>query len=456
MDDRGRETSRVMVDAAQMKAFWQDPLILDEGDGVRVRDTDGKWYIDGVSGTFVTSLGHRNQRAIAAAEAQMQKLAFHAPLLSTNPPALQLAELLSEIAPAGFSTVKFFSGGSEATEAAMKMARQYHYQNGNGKKFKIFSHYRSYHGNTGHAIAASGSPGWRSVYEPYGPGFVHVHPPFTYRKRFGLEGEALAAAAASLLEETIVLEGPETIAAFITEPILMSAGVEVPPPGYLERVRALCDEYDVLLIFDEIITGFGRVGDLFAANLFGVTPDLLCVAKGISSGYFPLSATLVQDRIAKLFWGEADDNVHYRGGHTYAGNPVACAVGLTVIGELIERDLPGNARRMGARLKAGLARLMDKHPCLIEVRGEGLLVAVGLGRDRATGEPYLPEVKFGHKVIRRAREHGLLLRDAPDFVVFSPPLTIDEAQVDEMLAIFDRALAEVLAESGANMLTKTA
>lgn len=431
-----------MVDFVQMKAFGEDPLILAEGKGIRVRDDQDRWYIDGISGVFVSSLGHGNERVISAATQQLNTLAFHAPLFSTNVPALQLAKLLTGIAPNGYTTLKFFSGGAEANEAAIKMARQYAAQNGHGKKFKVLSHYRGYHGGTGHALAASGSPGWRSVYEPFAPGFIHVHPPFTYAARFGLEGEALAAAAAALLEETIVLEGPDTIAAFITEPIMLSAGVRVPPPGYLERVRAICDRYDILLIFDEIITGFGRTGHLFASNLFGVTPDLMSFGKGVSGGYAPLSGVLIQERVAQTFWGEVDDNVHFRAGHTYAGNPVACAVGVAAVSELLERNLVDNARRMGARLADGLRQLAEKHACVVDVRGEGLMLAVEFAQDRATREPFPEALKFGGRVHRAARARGLLIREGPNFVVLAPPLVVTEAEIDEIVDLMDRAITD--------------
>jgi beta-alanine--pyruvate transaminase len=435
----------LMVDFVQMKAFAEDPLILTAGQGIRVQDNRGRWYVDGISGVFVSALGHGNQRVIQAATEQLNTLAFHAPLFSTNAPALQLARLLTGIAPRGYTTLKFFSGGAEANEAAIKMARQFAAQNGNGKKFKVLSHYRGYHGGTGHALAASGSPGWRSVYEPFAAGFVHVHPPFTYGARFGLEGEALATAAAALLEETIVLEGPETIAAFITEPIMLSAGVRVPPPGYLERVRAICDRYDILLIFDEIITGFGRTGHLFASNLFGVTPDLLTFGKGVSGGYAPLSGVLIQERVAHTFWGEVDDNVHFRAGHTYAGNPVACAVGFAAVSEMLERGLVDNARQMGARLQQGVRALADKHACVVEVRGEGLLVAVEFAQDRATREPFPEPLKFGGRVHRAARDRGLLVREGPSFIALAPPLVVTESDVDEIVHLLDLAIADALA-----------
>jgi adenosylmethionine-8-amino-7-oxononanoate aminotransferase len=447
VEDLSSLTHLLMVDFVQMKVFGEDPLILAEGKGIRVRDDQDRWYIDGISGVFVSSLGHGNERVIGAATHQLNTLAFHAPLFSTNVPALQLAKLLTGIAPNGYTTLKFFSGGAEANEAAIKMARQYAAQNGNGKKFKVLSHYRGYHGGTGHALAASGSPSWRSVYEPFAPGFIHVHPPFTYAARFGLEGEALAAAAAALLEETIVLEGPETIAAFITEPIMLSAGVRVPPPGYLDRVRAICDRYDILLIFDEIITGFGRTGHLFASNLFGVTPDLLSFGKGVSGGYAPLSGVLIQERVAQTFWGDVDDNVQFRAGHTYAGNPVACAVGVAAVSELLERNLVDNARRMGARLADGLRGLADKHGCVVEVRGEGLLVAVEFAQDRATREPFPEALKFGGRVHRAARARGLLIREGPNFVVVAPPLVVTEAEIDEIVDLMDRAIGDAVTGS---------
>ena len=271
-----------------------------------------------------------------------------------------------------------------------------------------------------------------------------MHPPLTYAARFGVEGEALAAAAAAMLEETIVLEGPETIAAFITEPIMLSAGVRVPPPGYLERIRTICDRYDILLIFDEIITGFGRTGHLLASNLFGVAPDLLCFGKGVSGGYAPLSGVLIQERVARTFWGEIDENVQFRAGHTYAGNPVACAVGLAAVSELLDRDLVGNARRMGALLKERLWALGDKHACLVEVRGEGLLLAVEFAQDRDTREPFPESVKFGTRVHRAARARGLLIREGPNFVVLAPPLVIDESDVDEIVGLLDQAIGDAV------------
>jgi len=202
-----------------------------------------------------------------------------------------------------------------------------------------------------------------------------------------------------------------------------------------------------LLIFDEIITGFGRVGHLFAANLFGVTPDLLSFGKGVSGGYAPLSGVLIQEHVARTFWGEIDDNVHFRAGHTYAGNPVACAVGVAAVSELLERGVFDNARRMGERLRHRLWSLADKHACVVDVRGEGLLFAVEFAQDRATREPFPESLKFGTRVHKAARARGLLIREGPNFVALAPPLVVTEADVDEIVALMDQAIGDAVTAS---------
>ena len=293
----------IMVDFLPMKDFAENPLILTEGRGIHVTDVDGRRFIDGLSGTFCVNLGHGNKRLAEAASRQIERLALAAPTLGTSDRALELVKLLLDITPPQYTTVKLLSGGSEATEAAIKMARQYWKQVGRGTKYKILSHYRGYHGGTGHALAAGGWPSWRAPYEPLPGGFIHLHTPDPYRPPFPGGPETLGATYARLLEEVIQLEGPETIAALITEPIMMSAGVVVPPREYLPRVRELCDRHDIVLIYDEIITGFGRTGKLFAAEHWNAWPDIFCLGKGISGGYAPLSANLLTTKIGQVFYG---------------------------------------------------------------------------------------------------------------------------------------------------------
>jgi adenosylmethionine-8-amino-7-oxononanoate aminotransferase len=446
MDD---QVGRTMVDFTQMKAFAADPLILTEGAGIRVRDTRGDWYIDGLSGTFCANLGHGNRRLADAGAAQLGRLAMACPTLATNDRALELVDILLGLLPDRYSVVKLLSGGSEATESAMKIARQYHKQTGNAGKFKILSHYRSYHGGTGHAVAASGWPTWRAPYEPLAGGFVHLHTPDPYRPPFdgppwSQPPEAIAAAYLRLVEETIELEDPRTIAALITEPILTSAGVVVPPEGYLAGLRELCDRHGILLIFDEIITAFGRTGTMFAAEGFGVWPDILCLGKGMSAGYAPLSAVVLSRSIADAFWGEPADLVQFHSGHTYGANPVACAIGLAAIGQLRDERVAARAAVAGERLAAALREVGERVPGIGLVRGRGLLVGVELVADPVTRERFPASVEIGLRVRRAAREHGLLLRASHWMIVLAPPLTLTDDELDELAGITGRALEQVL------------
>ncbi|MDA8238402.1 MAG: aminotransferase class III-fold pyridoxal phosphate-dependent enzyme [Chloroflexi bacterium] len=437
------DVTRTMVDFLQMKSFADDPLVLTDGDGIRVVDVEDRWYIDGLSGTFCASLGHGNAALADAGAAQLRRLAMAAPTMATNDRALELVDRLLGLLPADYTVAKLLSGGSEATESAMKIARQYHKQTGDAGRYKILSHYRSYHGATGHAVAASGWPVWRAPYEPLAGGFIHLHTPDPFRPPFDVAPEAVAATYLRLVEETIELEDPRTIAALITEPVLMSAGVVVPPDGYLPGLRALCDRHGILLIFDEIITAFGRLGAMFAAELFRTWPDILCVGKGLSGGYAPLSAVVLARRVADAFWGEPRDLVQFHSGHTYGANPVACAIGLAAIDQLVRDDLAANAVAQGDRLRAGLRGLRERHPWIGDVRGLGLLVGVEFVADHASRARFPAEAAIGTRVRDAARRRGLLLRASHWMLVLAPPLTIRAAEVDEIIGILDAALGDV-------------
>jgi adenosylmethionine-8-amino-7-oxononanoate aminotransferase len=434
----------VMVDFLPMKDFAENPLVLTEGRGIHVTDVDGRRYIDGLSGTFCVNLGHGNRRLAEAAARQIERLAMACPTLGTSDRALELVKLLLDVSPPQYTTVKLLSGGSEVTEAAIKMARQYHKQAGRATKFKVLSHYRAYHGATGHALAAGGWPGWRAPYEPLPGGFLHLHTPDPYRPPFPGGPGDVGATYARLAEEVIQLEGPETIAAFITEPVLTSAGVVVPPRDYLPRIRELCDRHDIVLIYDEIITGFGRTGKLFAAEHWGAWPDIFCLGKGMSGGYAPLSANLLTTRIGEAFWGSAVEQVQFHAGHTYGGNPVASAVGIAAIRQILDEGIPENARARGAQAIARLRALQARRPVIGDVRGEGLLIGVEFVRDPATRERFPAEVNLGIKVREAARRRGLLLRASHWMLALAPPLTITAAEMDEMLDIVEAALEDVL------------
>ena len=427
------DTAQVMVDFTQMKSFGQEPLILERGEGIRVTDVFGQTYIDGLSGVFTVNLGHGVQHLIDIAAEQARKIAFTAPTMATNPPALRLAELLIDITPAQYTTVKFFSGGSEATESAIKLARQFWMQSGHQRKYKVISRYRSYHGGTGHAMAASAQTAWKWKFEPFAPGFIHVTPPARPGCAACRRAEACTLACLDLMEQAIVEEHPETVAAVIAEPVMLSAGVHVPHPEYFPRLRELCDRHNVLLIYDEIITGFGRTGRLFGAERVGAWPDILSCGKGISGGYAPLSAILIADRISEAFWGEPEAGVQFWAGHTFGGNPVACAVGEAAVRYLLDQDLIGNAERVGDYLAGQLDAVAARQPAIAEVRGIGMLRGV------AFTQP------IGQAVYDAARRGGLLTRPGADWVGIAPPLCTTKEEADEIVSILETAVSEVVA-----------
>jgi len=421
-----------MVDFNQMKSFGQNPLILESGKGIRVTDVFGKTYIDGLSGVFTVNLGHGIEEIVDVGAAQAKNIAFTAPTMSTNPAALRLADLLISITPEQYSTVKFFSGGSEATEAAIKLSRQYWMQAGHPRKYKIISRYRSYHGGTGNAMAASGQTEWKWKFEPFAPGFIHITPPARPGCAACARQDACSLACVDLIEDAIRNEHPETVAAVIAEPIMLSAGVQMPHPDYFPRLREICDENNVLLIFDEIITGFGRTGRLFGAERFGVWPDILSCGKGITGGYAPLSAILIADRVAQAFWGEPSEGVQFWAGHTFGGNPVACAVAEAAVRYLLDNDLIGNADRVGEEIADQLRTLAQRQPAIAEIRG------IGMMRGLAFTSP------IGKAVYDACRENGLLLRPGADWVGIAPPLSTTSDEATEIVDILERSIAQVV------------
>lgn len=428
---------------SQMQEFVQDPLLMAKADGVWYEDVHGKRYLDALSGIYVVSVGHNNRRVIDAVKEQLDTLAFSPPMHGSNPQAVRLANRLAELAPGDLSAVKLASGGSEATEAAIKMARQYHRLQGNGTKYKIISRYHSWHGSTMGSLSASGLASRRSVNEPLAPGFIHVFPPTCYRCPFGKEYPSCDLTCATLIEDVIRLEGADTVAAVMVEPIGHTGGIIDPPEEYLPMLRELCDRQNVLLIFDEIINGAGRTGHMFAAETFGVVPDMVCLGKGISGGYAPLAALICRQHIADTFWGDPAENPGFVEGHTFEGSPLACAAGLATIDEIIERDLCGNARRMGERLRAGLDGL-KRHGIIGDIRGKGLFLGIELVRDPATKEQFDPPI--GQAIGRRALQHGMLTRFDPHWLAVAPPLTIDAEQIDEIVRLLDQSIGEILAE----------
>ena len=385
----------------QMTEFVKDPFVMSGSDGVYYTDIDGKRYLDGIAGIFVASVGHNNRPVIEAIKDQLDKMSFAPIMHGTNALAVQLANKLAEIAPGDLSAVKFCSGGAEANETAFKMARQYHKLCGNPNKYKVISRYQSWHGGTMGSLSASGLTSRRVDSEPLAAGFVHVFPPYCYRCPFDKEYPSCNITCAGLIEDTIVMEDPETVAAVIVEPIGHTGGIIDPPPEYLPKLREFCDRHNVLLIFDEIITGMGRTGEMFAADTFGVVPDLICLGKGLSGGYMPLSAVLSRRHIADKFWGDKKTNPGFVSGHTYEGNPIACAAGLATIAEIIEKDLCANARKVGSHLRNGLEKLR-KHGIIGDIRGKGMFLGIEFVRDPVTKEKFPDDIPIATLIGKRA------------------------------------------------------
>ena len=428
----------------QMSEWSKSPLIMARAEGVHYWDVAGKRYLDALSGIYVVSVGHNNPRVIDAVRKQMEVLCFSPPMHGTNPLAIRLANLLAELAPGDLSGVKLQCGGSEVTEAAIKLARQYHRLKGSPGKYKIISRYQSWHGSTMGALSASGLKSRKTVNEPLAPGFLHVFPPTCYRCPFGKHYPDCGITCATLIGDTIEMEDAATVAAVMVEPIGHTGGVIDPPDEYLPILREICDKNNVLLIFDEIITGVGRTGEMFAAETFGVTPDVLCVAKGLGGGVAPISAMICRRGIADAFWGPVGENPGFVEGHTFEGNPLACAAAIAVLDEILSNDLLANVRAQGSRLRGHFEAMARKYPVIGDIRGKGLFLAMEFVSDRDTRARFAPGSEIGVRVGRRALANGLLCRFDPHWIAFGPPLVSTSEQIDEMAAILERSLGEVL------------
>jgi adenosylmethionine-8-amino-7-oxononanoate aminotransferase len=413
------------------------PLVIESASGCFVVAEGGRRYLDGVSGLWCVNVGHGRAELAEVARAQMERLAY-VPHTFAHEPAARLAAKLLELLGFG-GRVYFSNSGSEANEAAIKIARQYFVQTGGAPgKSKIIARTRGYHGNTLGALSATGQEERRRSYEPLLPGFVFVDAPDPYRE----PGDAAAA-----LEEAIVREGPDTVAAFLMEPVIAGGGVLVPDDAYLGRVREICDRHQVLLILDEVVNAFGRTGAMFAHQHWGVEPDIITLAKGIASGYLPLAATVVKPHVFDAFRGEADDLVHFRHVNTYGGHPVATAVGLRNI-EIIEREgLVARARETGDALRARLKGLLD-HPNVGDVRGIGLLVGIELVEDKASRRPMDWKPLAG--IVRRCMEQGVIIgrntNTLPDFgnvLILAPPLVIGADEVEQLASAVENAIREL-------------
>ena len=446
LDQRQRALLRqTFLDYQSTAAFFDNPLVVSRAQGLYYWDTGGKRYFDGIGGIFVATLGHGHPRVVEALRRQLDVLSFAPPMHGIADVTLDFVEGLAAVTPGSLNFIKPFSGGSESVEAALKFTRQYWAQSGRPGKYKFASRYYGYHGATFGAMAASGTGKRKTPFEPQMAGFPKVFPPTYYRDRFS-DWDECNRFCADLFEDLIIHEDPATVAGIILEPIGNTGGIITPTQEYFQRIRQICDRHQVLLIFDEIITGYGRTGSMFAAQTFGVTPDIICGGKGLSSGAIPLGAMMARLDLAQAFEGTADDETNFAHGHTFAGNPLACAVGLAVLDEISERGLDKRAQTLGAYLAAKLEGL-KQYGVVREVRGRGLLRGVELVRDTQSMEPY-PEL--GQALKKTALANGLIMRIDPSWFAVAPALVATEEDIDELCELVEKSLKDALEKVGAS------
>ena len=418
------------------------PLIIDRAQGVHVFDIDGKRYLDTVASLWNVNVGHGRPELKAAIVAQLDKLAYFSTFQNTsNPPAIELsARLMQMFAPEKMKKVLFSSGGSDAVETAMKLARQYWQLQGKAQRTKFISLKLGYHGVHFGGASLNGNPLFRTAYEPLMPGCFQVESPYLYRNPWGEADPArLARLCAEELDRAIQYQGPDTVAAFVAEPVQGAGGVIVPHESYWPLLRAVCDKHSVLLISDEVVTGFGRIGALCGARAFGVTPDMMAMAKGINSGYVPLGATLLNERVASAFEqpGVPAALMH---GYTYSGHALACSVANANLDIVANEDLAGNAARVGALLNARLPEFM-RYPHVGDVRGLGLMSALELVADRSGKAPLMVATPYVQALVGAARSEGAIIRVQGNRLILSPPLVFTAADVDETVRILHAAFA---------------
>lgn len=434
------ETQEILQDNLDYTLFsWSKqkgihPIAVQRAEGIYLYDYEGKRYLDFASGLVNVNIGHGNQRVTDAVVRQMQEVSYVTPSCVTRARG-ELGKRLAEITPGDLKRTLFTVCGATAIENAIKLARLY------TGRHKIIARYRAYHGSSYGALSAGGDPRKLPADAQQAPNMIHVEDPYCYRCPWHQELSSCHRECVSHIERIIGFEGPESIAAILMEGESGSSGCIKYPPDYLQKVRALCNRYGILLIADEVMSGFGRTGKWFASELHGVVPDMIATAKGITAGYLPLGALIVSETIAKHF----DDKVLYLG-LTYSAHPVACAAGLEVLKIYEDEGLIENAARMGRYMDEQVALLRAKHPCIGDFRNTGLLGCLELVKDRLTKEPLVPfnarpeEMTIMNKVAARLKELGMYTFVRWNYVFIAPPLCITRDQVDEGLAMISDAL----------------
>lgn len=427
-----------------------DYRVANYGEGIYLYDTEGRRYLDGVGGTHVVSIGHGVAEVAEAMAEQARKVGFLSKTQFTSAAQERLAEVVAGLAPEGMERVTFVTGGSIGNEMALLTAQHYQRERGKPGKCRIIGRWHSYHGRTIAGAAMSGSLAIRRGIAPFDLGFPHIQPPYCLRCPYQKQYPDCGLACAEELARTIEQEGPDTIAAFIAEPIIGGAGSAiVPPSGYYEKIREICDRYEVLFIAEEVITGFGRTGRNFGIDHWRAIPDLIVATKALSSGYAPIGALIVHERVWQTFAQSKRKMVPAF--VTYSGHPISCAAALAVQEYIARHGLIERCARMGRYLKQCLQALAERESLIIDVRGEGLMLGLEFGRDRDSLQPFPRALGVLEKVVQTAFGNGLILRGRTgtgfgidgDHILITPPFIIDEAQCDELVELLATSLAQV-------------
>jgi L-2,4-diaminobutyrate transaminase len=426
------------------------PFILDRGSGINITGHDGKEYLDAVAGLWCVNLGWGRREIIDAISAQLEKLSYYHIFTSlSNEPAIRLAHRILQLAPPNMSKVFFGNSGSDANDTNVKLVWYYNNLRGKPEKRKIISRKRAYHGVT---VATASLTGLSNVHTAFNlplPMVLHTETPHYWRHAEpGMSERDFSQACARKLEEMILAEGPETVAAFIAEPVMGAGGVIIPPEGYFPEIQRVLRKYDVLMIADEVITGFGRTGNWFGSETYAIEPDMMTIAKGLTSGYVPMSGSIISEEIWEVIKEGPPGVAAFAHGYTYSAHPVAAAAAMANLDIMERLDLPQKCAEVGAYFQRRLREVAADHPLVGEVRGDALLAAVELVKDRETKEAFDPDLLVGPMLSKYSMEEGLITRSLPlcDAVSFSPPLVITTAEVDEALELFGRALNRVADE----------
>lgn len=433
------------IDYADNEAIIKKNVrIIVKGEGSYVYDINGKKYLDACSSIFTTICGHGRKEVADAVYSQMRILEF-SPSLKTfhTIPPIKLFKKIASITPGNLTRSFLVNSGSEAVEASIKIAKQYFWQRGEGKRYKIIARRNSYHGSTYGALSATGNTYEREPFGPFVPGFIHVMNAICHRCELDLDQKTCGLACLKNMEKTIIWEGSDTIAAVLIDPIPFShAGYPLPPQGYLEGVRKLCDRYGILLIYDEIQTCFGKTGKMFACENWDIVPDILVMGKGFSGGYLPIAAATATEEIGSEFFKEPGKSLRH--GHTQGGHPVACIAVLKTI-EIIEKEnLLNNAIEIGKYLRDGLNGNLSKYPIVGLIGGMGLLFGIILAQNKNPKIPLNANLKVGQWIMNRCYDKGVIVRDNGDIIAIVPPLNITKTEADIIINVVEGSISEAV------------